>query len=132
MTASAAVHGARIVAIDDSAIVLRVIERSLAHAGFTRVQTFSDAHEAVEWCLANEPDLVLLDLHLPGVDDFEVLDRLVDGLTDVPVLVFSGYVTDSIRERAIAAGATDALEKSVVGSALATHIERVLLESTSG
>lgn len=128
------VHDARIVAIDDSEINLHVIRRSLERAGFSHVDAFTAPPEAIESCAADGADLVLLDLSMPGIDGFEVLERLKAGpaADGMPVVVLSGFVTDEIEARAKALGAAAVLEKSVIGSAFAERVERLLTDAPEG
>jgi len=126
-------HDARIVTIDDSEINLHVIRRSLERAGFRRVDAFTDPQAAIASCATDGADLVLLDLSMPGIDGFEVLERLTEGPSAdaVPVVVLSGCVTDEIHEHATALGAFGVLEKSVIGSNFAERIAGMLVEAAT-
>lgn len=107
-------ENARILIVDDEETNLLVLRRMLERAGYTNLQTISDSRLAVERFCAFEPDLVLLDLHMPAPDGFEVmaqLEPLVPQDSYVPILVLTADITDSTRERALAMGARDFLTK---------------------
>lgn len=112
--AAAATTNARILVVDDEETNLLVLRTMLERAGYTNVQTLSDSSLAVERFVGFEPDLVLLDLHMPPPDGFELmaqLEPLIPAGSYVPILVLTADVTDSTRERALAMGARDFLTK---------------------
>ena len=105
---------ARIYIVDDQAANLRLLERHLGRAGFEDITSFTDPHAALAAIEADEPDLLLLDLHMPGLDGFGVLDALRALLAAddfLPILVLTGDVERDARSRALAGGATDFLTK---------------------
>jgi putative two-component system response regulator len=104
----------KILAVDDDtrdvASLLSVLERG----GFTNVRTTTDAFEAIELFVQDPPDLVVLDLHMPQMDGFEVMERLgplSEQGTDVPFLLLSGDASEASKRRALSAGARDFLVK---------------------
>jgi EAL domain-containing protein (putative c-di-GMP-specific phosphodiesterase class I) len=108
------IGSARILIVDDEETNLVVLRTMLERAGHHNVHTISDSGLAIERFLSFEPDLVLLDLHMPHPDGFEImaqLEPLVPAGTYVPILVLTADVTDSTRERALAMGARDFLTK---------------------
>jgi EAL domain-containing protein (putative c-di-GMP-specific phosphodiesterase class I)/CheY-like chemotaxis protein len=103
-----------VVIVDDTAANVILLTRLLDLAGITRVHGFTDPREAVAFCAESLPDLVLLDLHMPHLDGFAVMDSLqlmvpADGF--LPVLVLTADVNVEVRERALLAGAKDFLTK---------------------
>jgi hypothetical protein len=75
------------------------------------------------------PDLVLLDLHMPHVDGFEVLDRIVEETPDggyVPVLVLTADVTPEAKQRALSRGARDFLVKPLDATETLLRIRNLL------
>jgi EAL domain-containing protein (putative c-di-GMP-specific phosphodiesterase class I) len=113
-TPTSPTDNARILIVDDEETNLLVLRRMLERAGYTNLMTITDSRLAVERFCAFEPDLVLLDLHMPHPDGFEVmaqLEPLVPADSYVPILVLTADITDSARERALAMGARDFLTK---------------------
>jgi putative two-component system response regulator len=105
---------ARILLVDDEPANVRLLERLLAQAGYRCVLTFTDPAELVATAAAEVPDLVLLDVHMPGLDGFDlmrVLRRLSPPDEYVPMLVLTADATPRAREKALGAGATDFLTK---------------------
>ena len=80
----------RVAVVDDDALQLRVLESALTDEGMA-VETFSSGQAALEWLSLNTPDMITLDLMMPGMDGFAVLDavRSLPQLKDVPVLIIS-------------------------------------------
>lgn len=109
-----AVKAARILAVDDEAANLSLVERALSREGFTDIATFLDARDALSDFAARPPDLVLLDLMMPGIDGYELLEsfRRLTAETDyVPILVLTADSTMNARLRALSLGANDVLLK---------------------
>jgi putative two-component system response regulator len=103
----------KIVVIDDEPANVALLEALLAEGGYTRVKTVTDARLAVETCVSFEPDLVLLDLMMPYVDGFTILEslRAAAGESFLPVIVLTADANESTKLRALRAGATDFLLK---------------------
>src|SRR5688572_12676052 len=86
-------RSARIVVVDDDLSNVNVLIRTLQRAGFNNVHGVWETENVMESILAFQPDVVLLDLHMPGVDGLEVLMDLkaVQGRRNyLPVLVLTG------------------------------------------
>jgi putative two-component system response regulator len=104
----------RILLIDDSSPNTRFIVRLLEMAGFSSVRTVSDSRLAQAEFTQFQPDIVLVDLHMPHVDGFQILSELRQAeleATFLPILIFTGDSNDDIKRRALALGATDFLTK---------------------
>ena len=107
-------HKSRVVVVDDVAANVALLKRILVAAGIGSVETFTNAKAALDHCVDSPPDLLLLDLHMPGLDGLAVLASLQSRLrTDVflPVIVLTADVTRDARQRVLAAGAKDFLAK---------------------
>jgi signal transduction histidine kinase/DNA-binding response OmpR family regulator len=81
----------RILVVDDEPVVLEALEALLRQEGH-QVLTAQDGEAALQQAEADRPDIILLDLHLPGLSGFEVVSRLrqIPELAAVPVIAFSG------------------------------------------
>src|SRR5256885_1073657 len=103
----------KILVIDDEPANVALLEMMLVDGGYTRVKTVGDSRLAMETCIAFEPDLVLLDLMMPHVDGFSILEsiRAAAAETFLPVIVLTADASESTKLRALRAGATDFLLK---------------------
>jgi putative two-component system response regulator len=106
-------EAAHILVIDDEEVNLLLITSLLARAGYRSVTTLKDAAELEQQIQTQTPDLVILDLHMPGRDGFSVLDALQRQVLEehLPVLVVSGDFSLDARRRALSLGARDFLTK---------------------
>jgi len=112
--AGVAAAGSTVVIVDDKPANVALLERLLNTAGVGRVHGFTDPRRALAHCASSLPDLVLLDLHMPDLDGFAVMESLKGLLPAggfLPVLVLTADVTTEVKERALAAGAKDFLTK---------------------
>ncbi len=103
----------KIVVIDDEPANVALLEAMLDEGGYTRVKTVTDSRLAMEICVDFEPDLVLLDLMMPHVDGFSILEslRAAAGESFLPVIVLTADANETTKLRALRAGATDFLLK---------------------
>jgi two-component system sensor histidine kinase/response regulator len=108
------VQEAHILVVDDEPTNVKLLERVLAQAGYQNVKGFTDPIAAVAYFGDNEVDLVLLDMCMPELDGFGVLDNL-KSLTPpgeyLAVLVITALTDRETRLRALEAGATDFVSK---------------------
>ena len=103
----------KVLVVDDEPANVALLEAMLSDGGFTRVKAVLDSRQAMETCLSFDPDLVLLDLMMPHVDGFSILEsiRAAAGEAFLPVIVLTADVNESTKLRALRAGATDFLVK---------------------
>jgi diguanylate cyclase (GGDEF)-like protein len=114
MISDAIIQRARILVIDDEQPNVRLLERLLLTGGFTDVRGTTDSREAVALFDEVRPDIVMLDLHMPHMDGFEVLKALKERFEPdeyLPILVLTADVAREARERALSGGARDFLTK---------------------
>ena len=105
---------ARILVIDDEQANVRLLERILERAGYRHVRSTTDPEAVLGLVDMFRPDLLLLDLRMPRLDGFEILDLLptvVPEVLDLPVLVLTADLSQEVKRRALAAGARDFLTK---------------------
>jgi PAS domain S-box-containing protein len=114
----------RILAVDDEPQILRYLQRSLDEAGYQPITT-SDPSSVVELVELEEPDLILLDLMLPGTDGFALLRRIRE-FSGVPVVFLTASDKEEDTVRALKMGADDYITKPFSPSELLARIEAVL------
>jgi putative two-component system response regulator len=93
------------------------------------VVSTSDSSDVVSLCTQHDPDLIVLDLHMPDPDGFEVMGMLspwINGPEKLPVLVATADVNPETKRRALAAGARDFLTKPLDPAEVVVRIENLL------
>lgn len=121
-------QGASILVIDDEIKNVRVLRRSLRAHGYS-VLTATNGEEAINVTTEQHPDLLLLDLMLPGMSGLEVC-RAVRAMSNVPILVFSTKDSEREKVQALDLGADDYIPKPFRMSEVLAHI-RVTLGSVA-
>jgi putative two-component system response regulator len=112
----ARLRDARVLLVDDQELNLRVLRQVLNKAGLTNVTLTQDPYAVAPLVALHTPDLIVIDLHMPGLDGFGVMDQLrpqVDAAGYLPILVLTADVTDDARRRALESGARDFLTKPI-------------------
>ena len=112
----------RVLLVDDQAGILKVLRIQLKIHGFD-VATASTGTEAVEMVREHEPDVVLLDILMPGVNGFDVLAKVRE-FSNVPIIAFTA--NPSMAQKAIEMGAIDSVSKPFDADWLAEKIKLVL------
>ena len=115
----------RLLVIDDDATVTRVLKRGLAYEGFT-VDTAATGSQGLTIARDHAPDLVILDVMLPGMDGFEVLRRLRTADDAVPVLMLTARDDPSDQVKGLEAGADDYVLKPFTFTVLAAKVKALL------
>ncbi|WP_241386313.1 response regulator [Rhodococcus sp. CH91] len=112
----------RLVVVDDQTLVRQGIRTLLEMAGFEVVGEADDGRIALEVIVVTSPDVVLLDLRMPGADGIWTLDRLREQGIEVPVLVLTTFDDDALVLAALRAGARGYLLKDVTLDQLACAV----------
>lgn len=105
---------ARILIVDDEVANVDVLTRMLKAAGYADVRGITDPTQVVPMLHEFRPDLILLDLQMPVMDGFAVLEQLaplVPRDAYLPVLILTGDMRSEARQRALSSGAKDFLSK---------------------
>jgi putative two-component system response regulator len=104
----------RIAVVDDTPANVILLEQLLARWGYADVVSTTDPFAVVDLCAELCPDLLLLDLAMPGLDGFELLEQLapqMKGPRPLPIIVLTADVTTESKHRALALGARDYVTK---------------------
>lgn len=99
-----------ILVVDDDTKILKAVGEGLRQEGF-RVETALDGETALSLCRNTPPDLVILDVGIPGLDGFEVCGRLRMGGSQVPILILSARGDETDKLVGFRLGADDYLTK---------------------
>ena len=116
--------GGRILAVDDDPQILKYLRDILTNAGYTPMVT-ADPKEVARLIKSYKPQLVLLDLMLPGTDGFELMEDILE-VDKVPVIFLSGYGREEIVARAFEMGASDYVVKPFSPTELIARIKAAL------
>src|SRR4029450_750951 len=111
----------------DLALALRLLFTRAGHV----VKEVPDGRAALREAYAERPDLVVLDVGLPEMDGWQVLERLRD-LSDVPVLLLTAHGQEAEKVRGLRGGADDYLTKPFANNELLARVEALLRRSSSG
>jgi putative two-component system response regulator len=128
MIAPSAFRNARILIVDDEVNNVDILRRVLEREGFTRIESTTDPREAASLYVRHRPDLILLDLHMPHLDGFDVMDQLseIAEASYLPILILSGDITPQARRDALSHGAKDFVAKPFQQDELLLRIKTLL------
>lgn len=104
---------ARILLVDDSADLVFILERILQEEGYSEVVSTTDPRKVLDLYAAFRPDIILLDLHMPGMNGFDVMAGLKESNFDecVPIVMLTGDASPEAKLRGLRGGARDYLTK---------------------
>src|SRR5574341_598969 len=121
----------RILVVDDEERMVRFIRMNLEHDGFQVMEAFN-GKQAIEK-LRDTPDLILLDVMMPDIDGFEVLETIRE-VSNVPVIMLTAKGEEDDRVRGLELGADDYITKPFSPRELVSRVKAVLrrTESASG
>ncbi len=116
----------KILLVDDEQAILRVLSIKLKISGYD-VVTASGGQEALDKVDSENPDLMLLDVIMPGIDGFQVLQKLRT-FSELPVIIFSARPENA--RKAMDLGASDFISKPLNVDILVKIIESLLAQKT--
>jgi len=104
----------RVLLVEDNPKNLKLVRDVLVHFGFDVVEATS-GEEGVRLAAETSPDLILMDLQLPGIDGAEALRRIRadDTIARMPVVAVTAFAMDHDRERALQSGFTGYVDKPI-------------------
>ncbi len=117
-----------ILVVDDDRLVLSTLTMGLEQAGFSTLRAVS-GEDAVQTCQQLRPDLILMDIRMPGISGLEAVQR-IHASVEVPVIFLSAYDDAEIVEQAIAEGGMGYLVKPVENHQLVLEIRAALARAT--
>jgi putative two-component system response regulator len=123
-------QNARLLVVDDEETNVRMLTRMLEQAGYEHMASTQDPREVRSLYIRHRPDLILLDLHMPHLDGYEVMQQLsqVVETTYLPIVVITGDLDPDARQKALTMGAKDFVSKPFDPLELQLRI-RTLLET---
>lgn len=120
----------RILYVEDNFQNKRLVRKILAARGFEVIEA-DDGLTGVEMAVKERPDLILMDISLPGIDGVEATQRIkaFDNTAKIPVIALTANAMRGDRERFIAAGCDDYLPKPISTADLLDMINKFLVQS---
>ncbi|MEM9484800.1 MAG: response regulator [Cyanobacteria bacterium P01_F01_bin.116] len=117
---------ALILITDDAAFTRRMIRKALQTDGDHVILEASNGVECIDLLESHTPDCILLDLLMPEMDGYGVLQTIKDRQLDIPVIVLSADIQDSAREQCMALGAFAMLKKPPKGPEILEMIQKAI------
>jgi putative two-component system response regulator len=119
----------RILIVEDQESNIRFLEKLLARDGYRHVRSTSDSRKAKATFQEYQPDLVLLDLHMPHMDGFEVMEAIKPDIPEgafVPILVLTADREPEVKIRCLSVGAKDFVAKPFRADEVLLRIRNLL------
>jgi two-component system phosphate regulon response regulator PhoB len=123
----------RILVVEDDKVTATLLHHRLVRDGY-EVKDFLNGEDALDWALQEPFDLAILDVKVPGMDGFELLERLrrIERLADVPIVMLTGMGRESDVIRGLELGANDYMLKPFSPTELLARVRRLLLDAPIG
>jgi signal transduction histidine kinase len=124
------IRESRVLILDDAVANIALLESVLRRLGFKQVRSLSDSREVFTAMADWPPDLLILDLSMPHVSGFEVLELLRGenaGTEGMPVLVLTGEVEPAVKRKALALGASEFVLRPFDTSEIVLRIRNLLM-----
>jgi len=117
----------KVLVIEDDPATTRLVDYSLRHHGY-QVITAANGLEGIRKAQSESPDLVILDVMLPGMDGFEICHRLrtEPATSKIKILMFSAKTQDIDRDTGMKVGADDYLTKPAAPAEIVARVEKLL------
>ena len=130
MTDEQALRNARILVVDDEPMNVLLLERILEDAGYSNVRSTINPLQVLPLYFQFQPDLLLLDLHMPHLDGVAVMQQLAPWVAQsgvyLPVVVLTADATVGAKQRALSMGAKDFLTKPLDTTEVLLRIRNLL------
>ncbi len=117
----------KILIVDDDPAVQKMLNKMLSSSGY-RLEAASDGFEAGTKIMQFKPDLMILDLFMPGMDGFEVCKQIKENsnTSHIKILIFTGFDSKENKERIMRTGADGYLVKPVGKSVLLKNVHNLI------
>jgi len=122
------IHNSAILVVDDNPANVELLREMLLHQGYATVQGETDPRRVPELCRQQSFDILLLDVRMPLLNGFQLIELLKPQFADdyVPILVLTAQTDQSTRRQALEVGATDFLTKPFVTWELLQRVRNML------
>ncbi len=123
------IENARILVVDDEEVNLILLERLLTRAGFDNLQGTSDPRQVLYHFESFEPDLILIDLHMPHLDGITLIEQLNERIPTehyLPIVVLTADLSPEAEKKALSSGAKDFLNKPFKAAQITLRLRNLL------
>ncbi|MGD0795344.1 MAG: response regulator [Dehalococcoidales bacterium] len=122
----------KILVIEDDPATSRLVDYSLRHEGYEVITAFNGL-EGLRKAVGESPDLIILDVMLPGMDGFEICHRLrADAATaQLPIMMFSAKAQDIDKNTGLKVGADEYLAKPAAPADIVSRVRKLLAQKQS-
>ncbi len=123
------IESAKILVIDDEPSTVLMVRKLLSQANYMHVQTLTEPENAFDQIRSDLPDLVLCDIHMPGVTGLDILSQVRQNVEtkQIPIVVLTSSTEADVKIKCLNLGATDFLNKPVNASELIARVRNTLL-----
>ncbi len=115
----------KVLICDDSILARKMLKDTLAQIGCTNFIEAKNGVESVEMFMSENPDLVLLDIVMPGKNGVEVTKDIIGNDPDAFIVIVSSVGTKSFLEDALRAGAKDFIQKPFTANAIEVVVDKI-------
>ncbi|MCA1771510.1 MAG: EAL domain-containing protein [Halomonas sp.] len=117
-----------VLVVDDNPVNIELMLDLLENQGFHNTHGISDPQEVLGYCQKSPPDLILLDIRMPGLDGYAVIGQLSEhfGQQAPPIIILTAQIDDDTRQRALALGVRDFITKPFKHTEVLQRILNVL------
>lgn len=128
-SAAQSIQQSKLMIVDDEPINIMAVKKHLTGLGYSHFVTTSDALQALPLLKESQPDLLLLDIKMPGISGLEILEQLRAEVAwaTLPVIILTAFDDPQIKRQALETGATDFLSKPVDPHELSLRVRNVLV-----
>lgn len=112
--------------VDDNYLVRKTLRHIFEDAGFKVCGEMGDGNQAVQQAPILKPDLIVLDLSMPGLNGLEAAPLLRRSLPEVPIILFTIYPSREIQENARTAGVTSVISKDHAITCLVNEAQKLV------
>ena len=117
----------KILVVEDNEINMYLCCRILKSSGYEVIEARS-GEEGVELTIKEKPDLIIMDIQLPGIDGLEATKRIreSEGDGEIPIIALTSYAMAGDKEKALSAGCTGYIDKPINADTFIAEIEKYL------
>ena len=121
----------RILYIEDNPLNQRLVRKILSAKGYMLLEA-TDGPSGYDMAVCEQPDLILMDINLPGIDGLEVTRRLrQSAIADTPIIALTANAMRGDREKVLEAGCSEYLQKPVSNVILVDMVQRFVGEANA-